>query len=160
MKKLVLCIVFVLLLGFCLDGKNDIYPKCGRTVFDRIIPVEAKEVVFEIIKVDWSDFVGSKEISPDRYILVGKVYVFANSAMTPGVSCYILTPDQYEVYLSGETPQWAVFWQIKNRDMSIRTEALTLGQKYYFILDNKHTKMTDKRVLVYLLALPIWGEEG
>ncbi|OGC43331.1 hypothetical protein A2Y85_05035 [candidate division WOR-3 bacterium RBG_13_43_14] len=156
MKKLLFCVLIVFSLCFSLDGENEYYGECGRTVFDRIITLSAAKHTFKTITIDWSDFIGSRNLSPDNYILAGKIYVFSSGAMTRGITCMLLTPEQYEVYLSGEEVKSPLFKATKQHDISIRTLELNLGQKYYLILDNSHTKMTDKNVLLYLLALPKW----
>lgn len=137
MQKYFIYIVLATLTIVAIGHANGAY----EILYDDWYTVGARKHVFKIIKF------GEPEVAEyDYYYLVGKIYTKKYY-----VNCYILTPDEYEIYLSGETPTTAQLWQTENGFITVEVP-LEFGKKYYLILDNSMSMMTDKEVLVFLVA--------
>jgi hypothetical protein len=155
MKTIIISVVLLISLNIVFSEDVEKLNACGCVVFDQTVEVKAGKYNYKVIKIDWSDFTAYKDYAPSRCMLVGKLYVIGSHNTNFDIACYILTPDQYETFVGGDTPSTAVFWQTRDDHITIRDVELDLGSKYYLVLDNRHSKITDKKILLYILALPI-----
>jgi len=119
-----------------------------QVLYNEWFTVNSRAHVFKIIKIDKPDNANS-----NFFYLVGEAH-----AKQFDFNIYLLDAENYEVFTSGENPQSAFLWMTKVTvtRLIVGSESqftpLQFGKKYYLVIDNNYSMMTDKEVRVFLLA--------
>lgn len=119
-----------------------------ETLYDEVFTINSRAHIFKIIKLDKPN-----DASSNYFYLVGEAH-----AKQYDFNLYLLDPENYEVFTSGETPKSALLWvtKVDHTQIIVGNESkfipLEFGKKYYLVIDNNYSMMTDKEVRVFLLA--------
>ena len=117
-------------------------------LYNEWFTITAGNYLFKIIKLD-----RPVDATSNSFYLVGEAH-----AKMYDFNAYLLDADNFEVLTSGDNPQQAYMWLTKvgYARLIVGTETefapLEFGKKYYLVIDNRYSALTDKEVRCFLLA--------
>lgn len=119
-----------------------------KILYNEWFTVTAGNYLFKIIKID-----RPVDATGNNFYLVGEAH-----AKMFDFNAYLLDADNFEILASGDNPQQAYMWLTKvgvgRLIVGSETEftPLEFGKKYYLVIDNRYSTLTDKEVCLFLLA--------